>query len=173
MSHSQLRRLGGITLVGVLLANGAGAQPAARSFDELRSKLNASQTVFVTDASGRQTKGKVVDISGSTLVILTPETRTFTDAAITDIKITDSRWDGALIGAGAGIGLAIWDYSIDPSEPGNAAIFAIGASLGAAIGAGIDALRARPGRTVYRSPSVAVSPVLGRTRQGLSISVRF
>jgi hypothetical protein len=172
MSHSQLRRLG-VTLVGVLLANGAGAQPAARSFDELRSKLSASQTVFVTDARGRQTKGKVVEISGSTLVILTPETRTLTDAAITDIKITDSRWDGALIGAGVGIGLAIWDYSIDPNEPGNAAMFAIGAGLGAAIGAGIDALRARPGRTVYRSPRVAVLSVVGRARQGLSISVRF
>jgi hypothetical protein len=173
MSHSQLRRLGGVTLVGVLLAYGASAQPAVRSFDELQSELNAGQTVFVTDAGGRHTKGKVVDISGSTLVIRTPETRTFTDVAITDIKITDSRWDGVLIGAGVGIGLAIWDYSIDPSEPGNAAIFAIGTGLGAAIGAGIDALRARPGRTIYRSPRVAVSPMVGPVRHGLSMSVRF
>lgn len=173
MSHLRRRRLGGMTLVGVLFVRGAVAQPAARSFDELRSKVNAGQTVFVTDATGRQTKGKVADISGSTLVIITPETRTFTDAAITDIRITDSRWDGALIGAGVGAGLAIWDYSIDPSEPGNAAIFAVGIGLGAAIGAGIDALRARPGRTVYRSPRAAVSPVVGRARQGLSMSVRF
>jgi hypothetical protein len=129
--------------------------------------------VFVTDTSGRQTKGEVEAISVSTLVIRTPETRTFTDGAITDVKITDSPWDGAFIGAGVGIGLAIWDYSIDPSEPGNAAIFAIGTGLGAAIGAGIDALRARPGRTVYRSPSVAVSPMVGRGRQGLSITLHF
>jgi hypothetical protein len=129
--------------------------------------------VFVTDTSGRRTKGEVEDISGSTLVIRSPETRTFTDVATTDIRIPDSPWDGALIGAGIGIGLAIWDYSIDPSEPGNAAIFAIGTGLGAAIGAGIDALRARPGRTVYRSPRVTVSPVVGRARQGMSMSVRF
>ena len=46
----------------------------------------------------------------------------------------DPVWNGALIGAGFGTGLAMWDYLIDPSEPGNAAIFTVAIGLGTAIG---------------------------------------
>lgn len=89
----------------------------------------------------------------------------------------DSMWNGALVGAGIGTGLAMWDYLIDPSEPGNAAIFAVAIGCGAAIGAGIDALVNTGGTVLYASPrqksGVTVSPFVGRDQQGVVVSVRF
>lgn len=173
MIRSNRRRLGGMALAGVFVTTGASAQPIARSFEDLPRTLKVGQTVFVTDATGRQTKGKIANLSASTLVVLTPETRTFADGAVTEIRTVDPLWNGALIGVGVGIGLAIWDYLIDPSEPGNAAIFTAGIGLGAAIGSGIDALVRRPGKTVYLARRVRVSPLLGHARQGVRLSVRF
>ena len=70
-----------------------------------------------------------------------------------------------------------WDYLIDPSEPGNAVLFAVAIGLGSAVGAGIDALVNRGGMLLYTSPRQIrrwmISPVLGRDRQGALVSVRF
>jgi hypothetical protein len=88
----------------------------------------------------------------------------------------DPVWNGALIGAGVGTGLAMWDYLIDPSEPGNAAIFTVAIGLGTAIGAGIDALVNRRGKLLFASPrqaAVTISPLLGKDQQGVLVSVRF
>jgi hypothetical protein len=88
----------------------------------------------------------------------------------------DSVWNGALIGAGIGAGFAMWDYLIDPSEPGNTAIFAAGIGLGAAIGAGIDALLNKRGvvRASPRHPARAtVSPLLRKDQQGMLVSIRL
>ena len=72
--------------------------------------------------------------------------------------------------------LATWDYLIDPSEPGNAAIFAVAIGGGAAIGAGLDRVIAG-GRVLYRSRpqrlSLRISPFAHRDCQGVLVSVRF
>jgi hypothetical protein len=85
--------------------------------------------------------------------------------------------DRTLIGGGIGTGLAIWDYLIDPSEPGNGVIVAVAIGLGTAIGAGVDALLSRGGKVLYRSghptSSVALSALAGKGRQGVLVSVRF
>jgi hypothetical protein len=90
---------------------------------------------------------------------------------------SDPVWNGALIGAGVGTGLAVWDYLIDPSEPGNAAVFTVAIGLGTAIGAGVDALLNQGGRVLYASPrqtrEVSVSPLLGKDRRGVLVSLRF
>jgi len=83
------RRLGGLVLAVALVPNAASAQTVGRSFDELQRTLKVGQTVFVTDESGRQTQGKVADVSASSLVILTPETRTCVEGAVTEIRRTD------------------------------------------------------------------------------------
>jgi hypothetical protein len=89
----------------------------------------------------------------------------------------DPLWNGALIGAGIGAGFAMWDYLIDPSEPGNGVIFATGIGLGAAIGAGIDALLNKRGKVVSAVPrqttGVTVSPAFGEDQQGVLVSIRF
>ena len=72
--------------------------------------------------------------------------------------------------------LATWDDLIDPSEPGNAAIFAVAIVGGTAIGAGIDRVIAG-GRVLYRSrphrPSLRISPFTHRDGQGVLVAVRF
>ena len=172
------RWLGGFT-VAVALALYPGdvrAQTVARSFEELQSILKVGQTVVVTDDSGRQTKGRLTDVSPSALVVSTPDTRTFAEGTVAEIRSPDSLSNGVLIGAAIGAGLATWDYLIDPSEPGNAAIFAVAIGLGTAIGAGIDALH-KGGKVLYVSrrqrSDLTLLPVLGKDRQGVLVSVRF
>jgi hypothetical protein len=158
----------------ILAASEAPAQPVAHSFEELRQVVKEGQTLVVTDASGQRTKGKVADVFRSSLVLLTPDARTFSEGAVTEISATDSLSNGALIGAAVGTGLAMWDYLIDPSEPGNAAVFTVAIGLGTAVGAGIDAL---VNRLLYRSPRqtrrLLFSPVLEKDRKGVLVSVRF
>jgi hypothetical protein len=166
-----------LAVFAVLAPSPAPAQTAANSFDELRQVLKKGQTVVVTDANGQRTKGKVADVSPSSVMVLTPEARTFTEDTVTEIRVTDPLKNGALIGAAIGTGFAMWDYLIDPSEPGNAAVFAVGIGLGTAIGAGIDALVNRGGKVLYASPRqtrrLIISPLIGRDRQGALVSVRF
>ena len=170
-------RWSALALFVILVPSPAPAQTVANSFDELRQVLKKGQTVVVTDASGQRTKGRVWDVSPSSVVVRSPEARTFTEGTVTEIRVTDSLSNGALIGAAIGAGLATWDYLIDPSEPGNAVAFAMGIGMGTAIGAGIDALVNRGGKILYASPRqtrrVMISPVLGRDRQGARVSVRF
>jgi hypothetical protein len=145
------RWLGGFTVAVALFPGDARAQTVARSFEELQPILKVGQTVVVTDDSGRQTKGRLTDVSPSALVVSTPDTRTFAEGTVAEIRSPDSLSNGVLIGAAIGAGLATWDYLIDPSEPGNAAIFAVAIGLGTAIGAGIDALH-KGGKVLYVSP---------------------
>lgn len=162
----------------VLASAPARAQAIATSFDELRRLLEPGRAVVVTDGSGRRTRGTVADVSPTSLVILGPDARTFADTDVDAIRTApDPVWNGALAGAAVGAGLATWDYLVDPSEPGNAAIFAAAIGLGAAIGAGIDALVNRHGRLLYaparRQPRVRLTPVLSHDRQGALLSINF
>ena len=97
------------------------------------------------------------------------------ESSVAEVRTSDRVWNGALIGAGVGTGLALWDYLIDPSEPGNGPIFAFAIGTGAAIGAGIDAWRG--GRVVYRAGTrtrtIMVVPLAARTRRGVQVAVRF
>lgn len=159
----------------------------ARSFQDLRRTLKLGQTVRVTDASGRQTKGRVADVSASSLVISTvsrtgltavPEKRAFAQDAITEIRAADPWWNGMLIGAGIGVGLALSPSLLgaDPSETGFSILSVLAIGLGATIGGGLDALIG-DGKVLYVSPQqtqgVTLSPVLGKDRQGVLVSVRF
>ena len=176
--RSQQPRLWALVAVFAILApRAASAQTVASSFEELRQVLKKGQTVVVTDASGQQVRGKVGDLSPSSLTVLIPEARTFGEGAVAEVRRPHSWKKGALIGAGVGAGLAIWDYSIDPSEPGNAAVTAVAVGLGTAIGAGIDALVGKEGKLLYRPRqrtfSLAISPLARRDRQGVLMSLRF
>lgn len=178
------RRLGGLVLAVALVPNAASAQTVVRSFDELQRTLKVGQTVFVTDESGRRTQGKVADVSASSLVILTPETRTFVEGAVTEIRSTDRLWKGALIGLGVGAipgataglaGCAQYNRPACVTDPILGALVLGG--IGAAIGVGIDALVNKVGKVLYVSPrqipGVTLAPLLGKDRQGVLLSVRF
>jgi len=161
-----------------LVPSPAPAQTVATSFDELRQVLKNGQTVVVTDANGQRTKGKVrnVSVSPPSLVVLVPEARTMAEGTVAEIRTTDSLRNGGIIGGGIGLALAMWDYFIDPSEPGNAAIISVAIGLGTAIGVVVDTL-VGGGKVLYRSrqqtPRLTLSPIAAKDRQGVLISVRF
>lgn len=168
--------------VFVMLApSRAPAQTVANSFDELRQVLKKGQTVVVTDASGRQTKGKVSDVSPPSLVLLTPEARTFAEGTVTEIRRPDPLRNGALTGLGVGVGAGIAivrAMCADGPDCGpSLQVGTAAAGIGAAVGAGIDALLNKRGRVLYRSRqqtlSLRLSPLAGKDRQGILVSVRF
>ena len=180
MAAPHRQRVRAVVLAGLLgvLPSAARAQTPSASFDDLRAILKDGQTVVVTDTAGQRIKGKLRDVSSSppSLVLAGPAPRTFPASSIAEVRKTEGVLNGALIGAGIGTGLALWDYLIDPSEPGNGVIFVVSIGLGTAIGAGIDALR-DGGRVVYRSGmpkrSVTFVPIAQRGRRGVQVSVRF
>ena len=173
--HQRLRS--SLALVAILVPSPAPAQTPATSFAELRKILRDGETVIVTDTSGQRSKGRVtgVALSPPALEITAPKARTFPESSVTEIRATDGLRNGALLGGSIGLGFAIWDYLIDPSEPGNAIVFTVAIGMGTAIGAGIDALIG--GRVLYRPHpprrSLTISPLATRARQGLVVSVRF
>jgi len=164
------RRLGGCLLVLTLSPVGVRAQTVAASFDDLQHTLKVGQSVVLTDDGGKA-RGTVEKLSTSSITI---GAHTFSEATVREIKLRDPWWNGAVIGAAIGAGLAAWDYRIDPSEPGNAAVFTVAIGLGAAVGASIDALKG--GKVIYRSSRqtarVTVWPIVERGRQSLLVSFR-
>lgn len=183
------RRLAGFLLALTVLPGGARAQmvPVHGERDWRRvDGLAPGTKIVVTLKSGEKGIGDFRKATADDVTIVVRpkeeevhmrEERLPKAQIATVVTAADSILNGALIGAGIGTGLAMWDYLIDPSEPGNAAIFTVAIGLGTAIGAGIDKLVNRRGKILYASPrqaaGVTVSPLLGKDRQGVLVSIRF
>jgi hypothetical protein len=92
--------------------------------------------------------------------------------------------NGAIIGAaaGAGYGLAVLAITMSVNDGGGPVPIgvvtgmAVFTGIGAAAGAGIDALIARR-QVIYRKPPgenrFGVSPLFGRGRRGASVTLKF
>jgi hypothetical protein len=160
-----------LALAVTLVPTNARAQAFAYTFDDLQRILRVGQPVVVTDQTGREVKGKVADLSTSTLVIRARETRTFSAENVTEIRRTDSDWNGVLIGLGAGyVGMLgfVRQTCGRPGYDDECAAIArpigwVFIPAGAVLGALID--RAYGNDPVYLGtpstlrPSVAVSPL--------------
>jgi hypothetical protein len=161
----------------------AGAQTSVQSFDQLQQVLKAGQTVVVTDTNGRETKGKVRDVSASSLVILSSATRTFAEPAVLIIRRTDSLANGTLIGLGIGAAVGFLGMASTYHQDTEAVYFwfYIGSWLSPAAGAALGAIadHARGNELVYIAPTragagkVTVSPLFSKRAAGLSVSFRF
>ena len=60
---------------GGCTAGAAWAQPAVSSFDQLAAKVKVGDTVYVTDATGLEYKGRISDLSASSLALLIRDKR--------------------------------------------------------------------------------------------------
>ena len=112
-TSSAARRFGTCAPLGamliVLLPTLAAAQEPVKSFDQLGTRLKIGDTVWVTDAQGREIKGRVasfapdavgVDANGAQ-VLRADEVRAV------EHRRPDSLANGALIGLGVGFGAGV------------------------------------------------------------------
>jgi hypothetical protein len=161
----------------------AEAQTIARSFEELRGIVKAEETVIVIDMKGRGVKGLLTAVDKDSVSLATDgRTQTFPRSEVSTVRVAEGFGNGGLIGAGAGLGTALGILAIAGSGDGYILPSAkVGAPLllsgiGAFVGALID--RAHDGgRVLYVSPGqtseLVVSPLLGKDRQGVLVSLRF
>jgi hypothetical protein len=140
-------------------------------------------TVWITDATGREEKGRITRITDETISTLASNdvVRQFKSDEVVRVQArrSDSILNGALIGAGAAVASGLflcsltepWEICRDDVGP----MLRIGA-LGAGIGIAVDAVIR--GRTViYEAPNrgarISAQPIVGRTVGGLRVTLAF
>jgi hypothetical protein len=162
--------------VGVFLLILSGALPSSAqdTFADLNQKLDPGDSLIVSDTNGHRTRGSLVELTPSSLVLFTDGTRrTF---EVSEIERVQRRKNGVLlgllIGAGCGAALGAIVYGLDEDNSAAAAVWSV--AIGAGIGLGIDAVAVVP-RTVYRRPaSGGLTPVpLDAVARGGGLGVRL
>ena len=99
-----------LAVISLLLAVAlAAAQEPVRDFTQLNTRLRPGDTVWVTDAQGREVKGQIRALGADALTLEGGGGRTFgaPDVRTIEVRRNDSLGNGALIGLGVGGGLAL------------------------------------------------------------------
>lgn len=192
--RTQPERTGGYRALalalGAVLATAAqaGAQPATTSFDELPRMLSTGELVTVVDNDGESHEGRIIDVSPSALSLLVlGDQRHLPAADVSSIsqRRPDSLRNGVLSGLGfaalPGFLLSGAMYGHAYNEGGSglpaAGMLALSLGLGAAIGAGLDALVEDSFVIYHRSGAtwkrLTVSPLVSAHRRGVAVSLSF
>ena len=175
-----------LAAVSLLLAVAlAAAQEPVRDFSQLNTRLKPGDTVWVTDAQGREVKGTIRTLSPDTLTLSSDDARSYAAADVLQLRQRrpDPLWNGAIIGlaVGGGLGIAMGDFS-GSWRWSDAAVGALMfGSIGAGIGLGIDAMIPGRRQVVYRAPGFAAAsparlfaaPILTPRAKGLAVSFAF
>ena len=176
-----------IGAVAFSLAAPVSAQPVARSFQELRGLVTPGDTIYVTDASGGTTKGTLVDLSDSSMIV-----RAWRDSQGSLLRLSepdvnsirmqrsDPWWNGPLIGLATGAipGLLI-ELAARSEYEKFSGTSALGlGSIGLFTGLLIDALnREKTIIYVHRSErhpvGVRFSPRVSKSTAGIRMSIEF
>jgi hypothetical protein len=180
-----------LVLLLMLASGGCATRRPTQSFEELQHRLRPGHTVYVIDTAGRETRGKVVEVSSSTLMLRVNAAPLRIDSAsVRQVqRYGDPLWNGALIGMGLGLpGLLIADptyQSCDADPQKLCADSQIGQRVAAlavmgGLGAAVDALmRGRhqiylaPGASVENGARLVVSPIVSARFSGLFVSLAF
>ena len=188
MRQEPLTRRAAFVVLALALATAAGGQTVATNFEELRFKVKAGDTVYLTDDSGKsERRARVLDLTDSLLVVSIGGARhELVENAVTRIRqrLPDSKKNGALIGflvggAGSTAGAVALASPAGSCRGGCVASNVLyGGGIGALVGVGVDALIQRP-RDVYRagrgraSADTVVRPMFSSHEKGFSVSFRF
>jgi hypothetical protein len=152
----------------------AAAQEPVRSFDQLDTRLKAGDTVWVADASGHEVRGRILQITPSSLVLAADRQRTFGVSEVRAVREPVGRslgkaalW-GTVAGAGTGLVLAVRSEYATYCSPEQAAAGCFPspgreppidwwsvpayAGLGAGLGVLVGALLPARARDVYLAP---------------------
>jgi hypothetical protein len=135
-----------VVLIGLCLPLPVTAQIPDQS-NQSYGKVKGFPIVYVTDALGSETKGRLVSWIGSEIVLQTGAgPRTFKPGEAVRIDLRgDSLKNGALIGLGVGLAMGGLAAAGCDCGGGDAAIVVFSAAFYTFVGVGIDALV--PGRT--------------------------
>jgi hypothetical protein len=163
----------------------AGSREPSNSFEALPLVLKVGQEVKVRDEAGQTTRGKVVSVSDTQLVVSRKRflrsrvERIFARDLTRRIDIVDSAWNGAVVGGAVAVGLVATGIkfgctaSCDKAGSwflGIATLVPIGVGAGGAIDSQIN-------KTIYDSRSqrsrVGIAPWIERNRKGVVLQVRF
>ena len=166
----------------------AAAQEPVKAFDQLDTRLKPGDTVWVTDAQGREVKGKIRELTPSALTLDGEGGRSYQAGDVRLVVEYRGRntakgalWGlvagaagGALLGASSGI-------EEDYGTQGGWALAGAGifGGIGAGVGAAIGAMSTKPGRVVYRAPGSAgharlsVAPVITPRAKGVAVAFAF
>lgn len=149
------------------VARPVAADEPSRTFDDLRRL--AAPIVFVRDTAGQETKGRLLQITDSSVILMTDGvTREIPQADVVRIdRHGDSVKNGAAIGAAIGVLLGtVAAVTYGKGAAGAAASIPLGALFYGAMGAGIDALiTARTPLYFAPSPSAATASPAGSVRR--------
>jgi hypothetical protein len=170
----------------MVTAGAASGQTVATSFEQLRFKVKAGDTVFVTDDGASEREARILDLTSAVLAVSIDGVRyELAESSVRRIRqrVPDSRKNGALIGslvgaAGSAAG-AIAMASPAGSCTGGcvAGNVLIGGGLGSLVGLGIDALIQRR-KDVYvksgqASLDIDLSPVVSSHVRGVRVLLQF
>ncbi len=169
-----------LTLLLLIVASAApAAAQTASSFEQLAVLVESGDRITVTDSTGREQTGRIVDLSPSALaLVIDGARRDFREAQVQTIvqwrqdSLKNGAWFGFVLGAALGA------PALNPRADITAPALSLGllAAAGIGVGVGIDALL--PSRQViYQSTGTArrvtVVPLVGRDRRGLAVSFGF
>ena len=175
----------------LIAGGGCAAKRPARSFADLQQRLHSGNAVYVIDNTGNETKGTLVDVSSSALILdVNGLPRRMEQDSVRQVqRYGDSLWNGFFIGVAVGIpGLLIADPTYEPCQNDPEALCAnaqagqrvLALGIMGAVGAGIDALiRGRhqvylaPGQPLQSAARIAVSARLGPSGAGLFVTMGF
>ena len=164
----------------------APAQEPVKSFDQLDTRLKPGDTIWVTDAQGREVKGKIRGLAPSSLTLDGGAGTMDADAVrlIMEGK-GQQKFKGAMYGLAAGGGAALLLILAAGSCDGEDCeiLYYIGAPIAAGAGAGIGlalgAVTHKAGRVVYRAPGaqaaprLSVAPLVAPRARGVVVSFAF
>jgi len=164
----------------------AAAQAPVTSFDQLNTRLKPGDTIWVTDAQGREVKGKIQGLAPDSLALKGDGARTFAagDVRLITERQGDSLANGALIGlavGGVGTGLACLASTEGPDQDWCLVAALAYGGIGAAIGVGIDALIPGKKLVTYRAPlthgssqaRLSIAPLVTPRAKGVAVSFAF
>ena len=166
-------------------ARGQDVGDQTSSFETLRLVLEVGQEVKVRDEMGHAIQGRVVSLTESQLVVSRKRflrsrvERAFAKDLTRRIDIVDSRWNGAVLGGAAAVGLLATGIKFGCTELcDQAGSWFIGIAtfvpIGIGVGAAIDSLI---NKTIYEGgphkSRIVVAPWIEPDRKGVLARVLF
>lgn len=162
----------------------AVAQEPVKTFDQLSTRLKVRDTIWVTDADGREIKGRILELGAASLVLDAEGKTSFAAPDIRQIRVRkhDLMWDGTLIGLAVGMAAGLALGATDSQDEGlmEAQYFLmLGAAVGTGTGFAIDAARKGKTLVVYAargtqsSAHLSLAPIVTTRHGGVRVAFSF